>query len=138
MENRPSGCLQLLGYRTLCQDPGLFGSLVQPRLTYRHLGKYTDAEKLDIQVLDASNRILGVEHPDTIHAMANLASTYQHLGKYTDAEQLDITSPLSLRREDSFITLDLNEIFSVLTQNFAFLPRKLIFPMVRVSGSQGL
>ena len=32
------------------------------------------------------------------------------------------TSPLSLQREDSFITLDLNEIFSVLTQNFAFLP----------------
>ena len=49
-----------------------------------------------------------------------------------------VTSHLSLRREDSFITLDLNEIFSVLTQNFAFLPRKLIFPMVRVSGSQGL
>ena len=48
------------------------------------------------------------------------------------------TSPLSLRREDSFITLDLNEIFSVLMQNFAFLPRKLIFPMVRVSGFQGL
>ena len=31
-------------------------------------------------------------------------------------------SPLSLQKEDSFITLDLNEIFSVLTQNFAFLP----------------
>ena len=35
-----------------------------------------------------------------------------------------VTSPLSLRREDSFITLDLNEIFSILTQNFAFLPWK--------------
>ena len=61
-----------------------------------------------------------------------------------EAEQLKhevvagVTSPLSLRREDLFIPLDLNEIFSVLTQNFAFLPRKLIFPMVRVSGSQGL
>ena len=43
-----------------------------------------------------------------------------------------VTSPLSLWREDSFITLDLNEIFSVLTQNFAFLPRKLM-----VSHSQG-
>ena len=41
-------------------------------------------------------------------------------------------SPLSLWREDSFITLDLNEIFSVLTQNFAFLPQKLI-----VSHGQG-
>ena len=41
-------------------------------------------------------------------------------------------SPLSLQREDSFITLDLNEIFSVLMQNFAFLTRKLM-----VSHSQG-
>ena len=36
------------------------------------------------------------------------------------------TSPLSLQREDSFITLDLNETFSVLAQNFAFLPWKLM------------
>jgi hypothetical protein len=34
--------------------------------TYRNLGKYTEAEKLEIQVLDARNRILGVEHPDTL------------------------------------------------------------------------
>ena len=43
-----------------------------------------------VHVLDARNRILGVEHPDTIHAMANLASTYQHLRQYTDAEKLEI------------------------------------------------
>ena len=35
-----------------------------------------EAEKLEIEVLDGRNRILGVEHPDTIRAMANLASTY--------------------------------------------------------------
>ena len=35
-------------------------------------------------------------------------------------------SPLSLQREDSFMTLDLNKIFSVLTQNFAFVPQKLM------------
>jgi hypothetical protein len=40
------------------------------------LGKYTEAEKLQIQVLDARKRILGVEHPDTINAMGNLAATY--------------------------------------------------------------
>ena len=49
-----------------------------------------------------------------------------------DQWQVQFTSPLSLQREDSFITLDLNEIFSILTQNFAFLPRKLM-----VSHSQG-
>jgi hypothetical protein len=39
--------------------------------TYQNLGKYTEAEKLQMQVLDARNRILGVEHPDTF---TNLAS----------------------------------------------------------------
>jgi hypothetical protein len=39
--------------------------------------KYIEAEELEIQVLDARNRILGVEHPDTISAMGNLACTYQ-------------------------------------------------------------
>jgi hypothetical protein len=43
-----------------------------------------------MQVLDARNRILGVEHPDTIRAMANLAATYQNLGKYTEAEKLEM------------------------------------------------
>jgi hypothetical protein len=43
-----------------------------------------------IQVLDATNRILGVKHPDTIRAMENLAATYQHLGKYMEAEMLEM------------------------------------------------
>ena len=54
------------------------------------MGKYREAEKLAVQVLDATNRILGVEHPDTIRAMGNLAITYQRLGKYTEAEKLVI------------------------------------------------
>ncbi|KIJ93719.1 hypothetical protein K443DRAFT_684247 [Laccaria amethystina LaAM-08-1] len=58
--------------------------------TYQNLGKYTEAEKLEMQVLDARNKILGVEHPDTIRAMANLAATYWNLGKYTEAEKLKI------------------------------------------------
>jgi len=46
-----------------------------------------------MQVLDARNRILGVKHPDTITAMANLAATYYKLGKYTEAKELDIQVP---------------------------------------------
>ena len=53
------------------------------------MGKYTKAEKLDIKVLDSSSRILGVEHPDTIKAMANLGATYYSLGKNTEAEKLE-------------------------------------------------
>ena len=36
------------------------------------------------------DKILGVEHPDTIRAMANLAATYHELGKYTEAKKLKI------------------------------------------------
>ncbi|KIJ99879.1 hypothetical protein K443DRAFT_8078 [Laccaria amethystina LaAM-08-1] len=58
--------------------------------TYWNLGKYAEAEKLGIQVLDARNRILGVEHPDTIRAMGNLALIYYDLRNYTEAEKLEI------------------------------------------------
>ncbi|KIJ93731.1 hypothetical protein K443DRAFT_12658 [Laccaria amethystina LaAM-08-1] len=58
--------------------------------TYQNLGKYTEAERMEIQVLDARNRILGVEHPETIKALSQLAETYQNLGKYTEAEKLKI------------------------------------------------
>ena len=43
-------------------------------------------EKQKIQVLDASNIILGVEHPNTISSMENLAGTNQNLRKYIDGE----------------------------------------------------
>ena len=45
---------------------------------------------MGMQVLDARNRILGLEHPSTIRAMGNLAVTYKHLGKYTRAEKLEM------------------------------------------------
>jgi tetratricopeptide (TPR) repeat protein len=59
-------------------------------VTYSNLGKYTEAEKLEIQVLDVRNRILGVEHPHTILAMENLAATLRSLGKYKEADKLVI------------------------------------------------
>ena len=59
-------------------------------LPYYELGKYTEAEKLEIKVLDARNRILGVEHPDMLRALGNLAITYKCLGKYREAEKLEI------------------------------------------------
>ena len=53
-------------------------------------GYDSEAEKLQIQVLDARSRTLGEEHESTISAMSNLASTYGGLGKYADAEKLKI------------------------------------------------
>ena len=53
-------------------------------------GYSSEAEIVEIQVLDARRRIIGEKHPHTISAMGNLASTYNYLGKYTEAEKLDI------------------------------------------------
>ena len=57
------------------EHPDTIRAMANLAATYHELGQYTEAEKLDLQVLDASNRILGVEHPDTIGVMANLALT---------------------------------------------------------------
>jgi tetratricopeptide (TPR) repeat protein len=53
-------------------------------------GYSKEAEIFEIKVLDERKKILGVEHPDTISAMGNLAQTYHHLGKYIEAEKLEI------------------------------------------------
>ena len=64
-------------------------SFVHP---YYNLGKFTEAVALEIQVLGARSRILGVQHPDTILAMDSLAATLRSLGKYQEAEKLVIQS----------------------------------------------
>ena len=56
-------------------------------ILFQKQGYFKEAEALEIEVLDARSRILGVEHPDTIRAMSNLAVTYQYSGKYTEAEK---------------------------------------------------
>ena len=50
-------------------------------------GYSKEAETLHIEVLDKRNKILGVEHPDTIDAMGSLGVTYHSLEKYTEAEK---------------------------------------------------
>jgi len=47
-----------------------------------------EALKLQQQVLDLRNNVLGKEHYYTVIAAVNLARTYNGLGRYTDAEQL--------------------------------------------------
>jgi hypothetical protein len=56
----------------------------------REQGYSKEAETLHIEVLDKRNKILGVEHTDTINAMGSLAVTFHSLGKHTEAEKLGI------------------------------------------------
>jgi tetratricopeptide (TPR) repeat protein len=79
--------------RSECNENGIsylddayekFGMLLQKQ------GYFKEAETLKNKVLDTRNRILGVEHLDTIRAMSSLALTYTSLGKYTEAEKLEM------------------------------------------------
>ncbi|KDQ53980.1 hypothetical protein JAAARDRAFT_97348, partial [Jaapia argillacea MUCL 33604] len=56
--------------------------------TYWNQGRWKEAEGLDIAVMEATKRLLGEEHPNTLTSMANLASTYQNQGQWKEAEGL--------------------------------------------------
>jgi tetratricopeptide (TPR) repeat protein len=53
-------------------------------------GYSSEAEEMEIQVLNTRKKILGQEHPNTTFIMGNLACTYSDRGKYTEAEKLFI------------------------------------------------
>ncbi|KAN0087257.1 hypothetical protein V8E54_000945 [Elaphomyces granulatus] len=56
--------------------------------TFRNQGRWTEAEKLFVQVMETRKTALGPEHPDTLTSMHNLASTYLNQGRWTEAEML--------------------------------------------------
>ena len=58
--------------------------------TYQKQGRWNEAEKLFVQVMDMRKKLLGAEHPDTISSMANLARTYQKQRRWNEAEKLDV------------------------------------------------
>ncbi|KJZ69702.1 hypothetical protein HIM_10908 [Hirsutella minnesotensis 3608] len=53
-------------------------------------GKWSDAEKLSVDAIEARKRVLGEEHPETLSSMANLASTYRNQGRWKEAEELGV------------------------------------------------
>ena len=58
--------------------------------TYRHQGRWAEAEKLFVQVMETSKTVLGPEHLDTLRSMAYLAATYRGQGRLTEAEKLGV------------------------------------------------
>jgi hypothetical protein len=42
------------------------------------------------RALEAKERVIGAEHPDTLTSMANLALTYRDQGRWKEAEELDV------------------------------------------------
>jgi tetratricopeptide (TPR) repeat protein len=57
---------------------------------YWEQGRSNEAERLDLEVLKLYKEVLGVKHPSTIQAMANLALTWWQQGRSNEAEQLQL------------------------------------------------
>ncbi|RYP53732.1 hypothetical protein DL768_001332 [Monosporascus sp. mg162] len=57
---------------------------------YYDEGRWEEAEKLFVQVMETCQTNLGVDHPDTLTSMANLASTLCKQGRWEEAEKLEV------------------------------------------------
>lgn len=58
-------------------------------IDYGRLGPYSDAMRLEKQVLEQRKFAFGPDHPDTVLAVANLVVTYHLLGRYSAAVELE-------------------------------------------------
>jgi tetratricopeptide (TPR) repeat protein len=56
--------------------------------SYSDVGRRQEAMELRGKVLEASQRTLGSEHPDTLMAMNNLANSYGDIGRRQEAMEL--------------------------------------------------
>eukprot|EP00967_Tisochrysis_lutea_P138579 scaffold250437_cov19-Tisochrysis_lutea.AAC.1 len=56
--------------------------------TLGQLGKFSEAEAIQRQVLELQQKVQGVEHPLTLLSMSNLASTLHQQGKFVEAETM--------------------------------------------------
>ncbi|KAF8143155.1 hypothetical protein K438DRAFT_651797 [Mycena galopus ATCC 62051] len=78
---------------SLIKDSATIKSMFQDEYTriYFDSGRSKEAEYLGAMVLEKRKQLLGADHPDTLRAMANLATTYRQLGRYQEAEPLEGT-----------------------------------------------
>lgn len=53
-------------------------------------GRWNEAEAAIKEVLEIEKRNLGMDHPDTLTSMSNLASTYRKQGRWKEAEGLEM------------------------------------------------
>lgn len=58
--------------------PDTLTSIANLALIYSNQGRWGDAEKLEVRVMEMSKTKLGADHPDTLTSMGSLASTYRN------------------------------------------------------------
>ena len=59
-------------------------------LVFHGVRSWNEAEKLEVQVMEARKERLGSDHPDTLQSMANLATTYRKQARWDEGEKLDV------------------------------------------------
>ena len=59
-------------------------------LVFWEAGRWKEAEKLNVRVVETRKRVLGEEHPDTLSSIYNLAITYWNQGRWKEAEELEV------------------------------------------------
>jgi hypothetical protein len=52
-------------------------------------GKYEVTEEMNRRALAGREKVLGVEHPDTLTSVSNLALVLRYQGKYETAEEMN-------------------------------------------------
>src|SRR5205814_436825 len=57
---------------------------------YYDEGRWEEAEKLFVEVMETSKTKLGADHPSTLTSMANLVSTFWNQGRWEEAEKLEV------------------------------------------------
>lgn len=65
---------------------------------YHRAGRWSEAEKLKLEVLQWDRELWGADHPNTIIATGNLASTYRSQGRFEEAEKLEADVLKRLRK----------------------------------------
>ena len=59
------------------EHPNTLTSMINLASTYRNQGRWNEAEKVEIQVLEMRKKLLDAQHRNTLASMGNLASTYR-------------------------------------------------------------
>jgi Tetratricopeptide repeat len=73
------------------QDKGMAPQVAEKlALAYSHEGKWSEAGRLGLEVLEQRKAMLGLEHPDTTSAASNLSMTYWKQGRQAEAEKLQL------------------------------------------------
>jgi tetratricopeptide (TPR) repeat protein len=57
---------------------------------FHYEGRWKEAEKLQVDVVEIRKTVLGNAHPHTLSSMGNLASTYSNQGRWKEAEDLNM------------------------------------------------